>query len=226
VSDLIGKGIYWLKDFMHYRLFTSFIPNRSKAKEMIPLWIKVVYSVFVCITVVIYTRKWGWANFLWFSDIALVVTVPALWTESPLLASMMTLAILLPEVFWNISFFFRLITRKRISGLTDYMFDAERPRYLRALSFFHIFLPPLLVWMVVCLGYAPEALWYQTALAWVVFPLSYWVSSPQENINSVFGPGDQPQKRIHPLAYLGLVMIAFPLLIYFPTHLVLRLLLK
>lgn len=191
---------------------------------MIPLWIKVSYTVFVCITVVIYARKWGWANFLWFSDIALVLTVPALWFESRLLASMMTLAILLPEVFWNVSFITRLISGNRISGLTDYMFDEKKPRYLRALSLFHIFLPPLLVWMVALLGYAPEALWYQTALAWVVLPLSYLVSGPQENINSVFGPGDQPQKRMHPLAYLVLLMIATSLLIYLPTHLLLRML--
>lgn len=191
---------------------------------MIPLWIKVSYTVFVCITVVIYARKWGWANFLWFSDIALVLTVPALWFESRLLASMMTLAILLPEVFWNVSFITRLISGNRISGLTDYMFDEKKPRYLRALSLFHIFLPPLLVWMVALLGYAPEALWYQTALAWVVLPLSYLVTGPQENINSVFGPGDQPQKRMHPLAYLVLLMIATSLLIYLPTHLLLRML--
>jgi hypothetical protein len=189
---------------------------------MIPLWIKVAYTVFVCITVVIYARKWGWANFLWFSDVALVLTMPALWAESPLLASMMTLAILLPEALWNFGFFTRLITGKRISGLTDYMFDEQRPRYLRALSLFHVFLPPLLVWMVARLGYAPEALWYQAALAWVVLPLSYRVSGPQQNINSVYGPGDRPQKRMHPLAYLALLMVVLPLFVYLPTHLLLR----
>lgn len=189
---------------------------------MIPLWLKLSYTVFVCITVVIYARKWGYANFLWFSDIALVTTVPALWWESRLLASMMALAILLPEVFWNLGFFLRLLTGKRMGGLTDYMFDRTKPLYLRALSLFHVFLPPLLVWMVARLGYAPNALWAQTLLAWVVLPLSYLLADPKENVNSVYGPGDRPQHRMPPLVYLGVVMLAFPLLVYLPTHLILQ----
>lgn len=189
---------------------------------MLPLWIKVAYTVYVGITVVIYARKWGWANFLWFSDVALVLTVPALWAESRLLAGMMTLAILLPEAFWNLSFFTRLLTGWRISALTDYMFDRQKPRYLRALSLFHVFLPPLLVWMVARLGYAPQALWCQTVLAWLVLAVSYRVSTPQANINSVFGPGDRPQKLLPPLAYLVVLMVVLPLLIYLPTHLLLR----
>lgn len=189
---------------------------------MIPLWLKLVYTIFVCITVVIYARQWGWANFLWFSDIALVLTVPALWLESALLASMMSLAILLPEIFWNLSFFTRLITRRRLGGLTDYMFDKSRPLYLRALSLFHVFLPPLLVWMVARLGYAPAAFWGQTLLAWVVLSLCYGLTDPKDNINSVFGPGAQPQRRIPAPAYLALVMLFFPLAIYLPAHFVLQ----
>src|SRR5262249_40872039 len=49
-------------------------------------------------------------NFLWFSDIALLVTMPALWLESPLLASMMAVAVTLPELAWNLDFFVRLTT--------------------------------------------------------------------------------------------------------------------
>ncbi|MGH8709760.1 MAG: hypothetical protein ACREVA_00300, partial [Burkholderiales bacterium] len=62
----------------------------------------------------------------------------------------------------------------------------------------------------------------QTALAWVVLPLCYWLTNPAENINWVFGFGNKPQKRMAPLAYLGLLMVGFPVLIYLPTHLLLR----
>jgi hypothetical protein len=44
-----------------------------------------------------------------------------------------------------------------------------------------------------------------------------------ENVNWVFGWTAKPQKYMPPLAYLGLVMIGFPLLIYLPTHWVLQL---
>ena len=191
---------------------------------MIPLWMKLAYTIFVIVTVVIYFREYGPGNFLWFSDIALIVMVPALWLESRLLASMMAVGTLLPEIFWNISFFARLITAKRISGLTDYMFDPTKPVYLRALSLFHVFLPVLAFWMVAKLGYTPAAWIAQTVLAWIVLPLTYLLTDPKENINWVHGLSSKPQKRIPPLVYLGLVMIMFPVIIYLPTHLILKLL--
>ena len=192
---------------------------------MIPLWLKVAYTVFVAILVPVYARKYGPTNFLWFSDIALLVTVPALWFESALLASMMALGVLLPEVVWNVSFFVGLFAGRPVLGLAGYMFDPEKPRYLRALSLFHIFLPVLLVWLVARLGYEADALVAQTALAWVVLPLTYAVTDPERNINWVHGPAGEGQRRIPPVVYLVLLMIAFPLLVYGPTHLLLRALL-
>ena len=190
--------------------------------ESIPLWLKIAYTVFAAVTVAIYLRKYPLWNFLWFSDIALIATVPALWLESSLIASMMLVGILLPEISWNGAFFVRLATGKRLFGLTDYMFDPTKPRYLRAISLFHVFLPIVLLWMVAVLGYDTRALLAQTALAWIVLPLSYWLGNPKvENLNWVFGWKAEPQTSIPPLAYLGLVMIGYPLLIYLPTHLAL-----
>jgi hypothetical protein len=131
---------------------------------MFPFWLKLTYTVFVAILVPVYAKKWGWGNFLWFSDIALLLMVPALWFESRLLVSMVAVGVLFPESFWNVSYFARLITGKRIGALTDYMFDAEKPLWLRSLSLFHVFLPVLIVWMVARLGYEPFAGLAQTAL--------------------------------------------------------------
>jgi len=193
---------------------------------MIPLWIKFAYTLFAAVTVAVYAVKYGPGNFLWFSDIALLAAVPALWLESSLLASMMTIGILLPEVFWNVTFFGRLFTGKRLAGLTDYMFDPQKPLFLRSLSLFHVFLPVLLLWMIARLGYAPGAWIAQTALAWIVLPMTYWFTDPQKNINWVYGPGSGPQKRLPALIYLCLLMIFFPAVIYFPTHLLLQTLFK
>ena len=191
---------------------------------MIPLWIKVSYTLFVVLTAAVYTVKYGLGNFLWFSDIALLATVPALWFESSLIASMMAIGILLPEVFWNVSYFVRLVTGRRLAGLTDYMFDAQLPLYLRALSLFHVFLPVLLLWMITRLGYAKEAWLAQSVLAAIVLPLTYLFTDSAKNINWVHGPGTKQQKLFHPLVYLFLLMIVFSLLIYLPTHLLLQVL--
>ena len=52
---------------------------------MIPLGLKTIYTLYVCVLVPIYWRQYGQANFLWFSDIALLALVPALWLENALL---------------------------------------------------------------------------------------------------------------------------------------------
>ena len=190
--------------------------------ELIPLWLKVSYTFFTVVTVAVYLKKYPLWNFLWFSDIALIGAVPALWFEESLIASMILVGVLLPELIWNGAFFTRLATGRRLFGLTDYMFDKTKPLYLRAISLFHVFLPVLLLWMVAVFGYDSRALLAQTVLAWVVLPLSYWLGDPKvENLNWVFGWTAEPQTLIPPLAYLGITMIGLPLLIYLPTHLIL-----
>jgi hypothetical protein len=72
---------------------------------VIPLGLKVVYTISVCALVPIYWRQYGPANFLWFSDIALLAFVPALWLENALLASMMAVSVVFFEAPWNIDFF-------------------------------------------------------------------------------------------------------------------------
>lgn len=189
--------------------------------SVFPLPVKIAYTLFVAILFPVYLKKYGWTNFLWFSDVAFFVSWLALLTESSLLASMMALASLIPELVWNIEFFGRLIFKFKGLGLTDYMFDKEKPLYLRALSLFHIFLPLLILWMVSELGYNSKAIYAQALFSWVILILSYVFSPVEENINWVFGFG-KAQKRLHSLVYLVLLMILLLLVIYLPTHLILK----
>jgi hypothetical protein len=185
------------------------------------LWLKVAWTVQVAVIVPVYVVAWGWRNFLWFSDIALIGVGVALWLESGLIASMMALAVLLPEVLWNASYFGRLLFGLRISDLAGYMFDPAKSRFVRGLSLFHVTLPVVLLWMLYELGYDPRALPAQTVLAWIVLPLTYAVTTPaDENINWVRAPAPW-QGRVPPLAWLALAMVAFPVALYLPTHFVL-----
>lgn len=188
---------------------------------MLPLWLKIIYTAFVVFVVVVYTRQYGFANFLWFSDIALLLTVPALWIESSLIASTMTIAIVFFEIVWNVNYFGRILTGKKFIGLSDYMFDASIPLWIRSLSLFHVFLPPLLVWMVYKLGYDRRAFLFQTILALIVLPASYLFSTQQENVNWVYGFGSKPQTWMPAQVFVLVLMIGFPLVVYLPTHLLL-----
>jgi len=199
--------------------FAEIIPIND---AVFPLWIKIAYTLFVIILVPVYWKNWGLANFLWFSDVALFGTLVALWMESSLIASMMGVAVLFPEVAWNVSYFTRLLTGKNIFSLTDYMFDENRSLFLRSLSLFHVFIPILILWLIADIGFHNDSLYYQTLFGWTVLLVTYFFTDAKENINWVFGPGSSPQKKINPHIYFFIVMLAFPLALYLPTYLFLR----
>ena len=185
---------------------------------MLPLWLKIIYSVFVAILVPIYWKQYGPANFLWFSDIALLTMLPALWLENALLVSMMALSILLLELVWNIDFWTQLVTGKSMVALSAYMFDPDIPLFIRGLSLFHVALPVLVVWLLYRLGYDRRALLWQTIVALVVLPISYLFTNPRENINWVYGLGEKPQHIMPEWLFVLSLMIGIPLLIYLPMH--------
>ena len=190
--------------------------------EPIHLWVKLSYTAFLCVLVPVYWSHYGPKNFLWFSDIALFATGAALWLESSLVASMMAVAVLLPETAWNADFIVRLATGRSPFRLSEYMFDRRNPAYLRALSLFHVPLPIVLVWLVHRLGYDRRAWLLQTVLAAIVLPVTYWLTDPAENVNWVHGLGVTPERRLPPRLYVALLVIGFSLVLYLPVHLVLR----
>ena len=57
--------------------------------HQIPLWLKLAYSAFVAVLVPYYLHQYGPLNFLWFCDVALLMTMataaPSLekWLASP-----------------------------------------------------------------------------------------------------------------------------------------------
>jgi len=190
----------------------------------IPLWLKLAFSAYTAVLLPAYALRAdaGLRNFLWFSDLALFTTVAALWLENSLLASTTAVGVLGPELLWTLSFFVRLLTGKRVSGLTDYMFDSRRSRFMRGLSFYHAALPFTLIWLVASLGYDTRAVLVMTIAAWIILPTTYWLTRPEHNINWVFGFGNPPRRPLPPGLWVIALMIGFPALIYLPTHLLLQ----
>jgi hypothetical protein len=196
----------------------------ARIRGRIPWWLKLVYTLFVALLVPVWWIEYGPANFLWASDIALLATMVALWRESRWLASMMAVAVLLPELVWNLDFFARLLAGRDLLGLdaTGYMFEPRRSPWVRGLSLFHVFLPLLLLWLVQRLGHHPRAWLATSALCWLVLPLSYLFTDPARNINWVFGWSGTPQTWLPGPVYLAVLMLVLPLGVYLPTHLLLQ----
>jgi hypothetical protein len=188
----------------------------------IPLWFKLAYTALVLYVMFVWWKNYGWTNFLWFSDIAFIGAVPAMWFESAAMASVLTVAVLLPELLWNVDYLLRILLRRRITGLTDYMFEPERPLLLRGLSLFHVPLPLVLLWMVAAYGYdAAVGLGGAVILAAIVLPWSRFVSTPDKNINWTYGLG---ARRVSwpGWAWVSVLFVAFVLFVFIPTDWALR----
>jgi hypothetical protein len=203
------------------------------AKQRIPYSVKLLYSAFVAIVVPLYWTTYGPWNFLYFCDVALLVTVGAIWTESPLLVSMQAVAIVVPQRLWVVDLLCRVVVGVEITGVTSYMLEGSIPLYLRSLSLFHGWLPFFLVWLLWRLGYDRRALAIQSVAAIAILLLSYLFGPapppPAEdpnravNINYVYGLTDKhPQTLTAPSLWLAALIAINIIVFYIPSHFIFR----
>jgi hypothetical protein len=183
---------------------------------MFPLWLKLAYTGYVAVLVPAYLRQYGPGNLLWFSDVALILGLVAMWLHRPLLASTQAVAVLVPDSLWTMVFLMRVTTGLRLVNI-DYMFDASIPQLVRALSLFHVWLPFLLIWMVFRLGYDRRALGLQVGLGTVLLIATYVLTPPENNVNWVHRWGN-----LRGPWPIFLSIVVFPIGFYLPAHLLLR----
>jgi hypothetical protein len=200
-----------------------------RSSNRLPLWLKLAYSAFLAVLLPVYWRNYGPTNFLYFCDLALIVTLVGIWIESPLLVSMCAVGILMPQTLWVVDFAFGLFGVS-LTGLTDYMFERDRSLFLRGLSLFHGWLPFLLAALIWRLGYDRRAFAAWTGVTWILLPVCFFFLPPPNpnpgltpvNINYVWGMSDHAaQSFVDPAVWLIGMMVGMPLLLYAPVHLLL-----
>jgi hypothetical protein len=197
--------------------------------DRLPLALKLAYTAFMAVFVPVYWHYYGPTNFLYFCDVALIITLVGVWIESPLLISMCTVGILAPQALWVVDFLGNIVGIK-ITGMTDYMFDGDRSLFLRGLSLFHGWLPFFLVLLVWRLGYDRRGLAAWTVLAWVLLLICYFFMPPPRpdagltpvNINYVWGLSDTaPQGFVPPAVWFVGLIVLMPAVLFAPAHLLL-----
>ena len=192
------------------------------ASTLVPLWLKVAWTTMVIVIVLIYWRHRGPANFLWFSDITFLVLVPGLWLESSFLVSFAACLVLVAELLWSVSFFGQLLHLPRVIGLADYMFDQGTPLWLRAVSLFHVPLLVVIIWGPWRLGYDPGVYPWAVLLTWLVLLLTRWLTIPERNINHVYRFPFAAGAGLTAVQHMLVLMIAVPLVLQLPGHVLLR----
>src|SRR5262245_6081151 len=170
------------------------------ADRRLPLWLKLVWTVWVVVWVPLYYKQWGFSTFLWFCDIANLMILAALWTESPLIFSWQAVSVLLFQIAFSIDVVGRAVSGRHLIGGTEWVFNDSRiPLYIKFLSVgMHLASPPLLIWSVRRLGYDRRAIWCQIALICVLLPVCWWGWDADLNLNWVYKPFNKPQVWMSP----------------------------
>jgi len=192
----------------------------------VPLALKLVYTAYMAVFIPVYWHYYGPTNFLYFCDVALILTLFAIWPENALLISMCAVGIVVPQAVWVAD----LIANAAgfpLLGMTDYMFDGDRSLFLRMLSLFHGWLPFLLIFLVWRVGYDRRALPAWTVLAWGLLAVSFFLLPPPTaspglvpvNVNYVWGMSDRAAQTFVPAwVWLAGQLAGLPLIAYAPTH--------
>ncbi len=205
---------------------------RFNTTPLIPLGAKLLITAYVAVLIPVYWITYGPTNFLFFCDMALIMTTVAMWRESPLLVSAAAVGILLPQLLWATDFISSLLGIP-MTGMTDYMFQASIPLYVRFLSFFHFWLPFLLIWLLRKTGYDPRGLPLWMGLAFTSLYVCYFFMPPPPaplqnpalpvNINYVYGFSDvKPQTWLPEPVWFVVLQFMLVFLLFLPTHWLLK----
>lgn len=183
----------------------------------IPLWLKVLWTIWVLVWAPLYWRQYGLQNFLFFCDLGNLFIAAALWLESPLLFSWQASGLLIFQTLFTIDLAVAMLSGRHLIGGTEYMFDAHISLAIRLLSLFHVAAPPLLLWGIWRLGYDRRGWKYQTLTAWIVVPINYFWR-PQFDVNWARGPFFHEQHTVPGFVYSFGYLVIVPAVVYFPTH--------
>jgi len=187
----------------------------------VPLWLKIGWTAWVLAWAPIYWRQYGLQNFLYFCDLGNILVALGLWLESPLIFSWQANGLLLFQTLYTVDLAGAVFSGRHLIGGTEYMFDPHISLWVRLLSLFHVVTPPLLLWAIWKLGYDKRGWKFQTLTTLIVVPINYFWR-PQADVNWARGLFFREQHVVPGWLYLGIYLIALPLLVYWPTHLLLQ----
>jgi hypothetical protein len=190
------------------------------AREVPPLW-RWGAVLWLAIWVPSYARTWGWANFLAYCDMAVLVTCVGLWLGSARLLSSQALATVPFGALWAIDAGSRLLTGRHLFGGTEYLWNGSVPLLVRLLSLFHLVLPVVVLLALRRTGYERRGFSVQIAITAVLLCAARALA-PARNLNYAFADPLLHKPWGPPPLHLLAMLVGMTVVIYLPVHLLLR----
>jgi hypothetical protein len=200
---------------------TIAIPPLTVPDKKLPALARWGAVVWIAVWAPAYWHAWGPANFLHLCDLAVFLTCIGLWSSNRLLLSSQAVSSLLVDLAWVLDAGWAFLAHHHLIGGTEYLFDARIALWIRLLSLFHIVLPPLLLWALWRTGYDRRAWSLQTGIALLAFVASRF-TNPVSNINFAFRDPFWHRQFGPAPVHVALSVAALSIVVYLPTHLILR----
>jgi hypothetical protein len=192
--------------------------HRAAAQARLPEALRWAALAWLAVWVPAYGHAWGLANFLHLCDIAVFLTCIGLWGRNRLLLSSQLVSSLLVDAAWCVDAVSSVCLNRRLIGGTLYLLDPHTAAWIRALSWFHLLLPALLLWVIWRTGYDRRAWALQCAIALLAFVAARF-TNPATNINYAFRAPFM-NRQIGPAPVHVLVSVLFlAFFAYLPAHL-------
>lgn len=185
----------------------------------LPLPVRLAFTTWLAAWLVIMLPEVGPKNFFWLCNAAKFLILASLWTGNRFLVSSQAGTVVLVGAGWSLDVLVGVFTGGSVTGLTAYMFDPEVALLLRLSSLYHVALPLLVLWMLWRLGYDRRAWWFQCVLGTLLVLGGWLFTEPWRNVNLVFQPELAGWAWISPGAWVALLLLVYPLVIYLPGHL-------
>jgi hypothetical protein len=186
-----------------------------------PNWMRWLALAWFALWFPTYWRTWGVANFAHLCDVAVILTCIGMWTDSALLISSQAAGALLIDLAWTADAASRIFLRKALFPGNEYLTDPRYPLWIRSLTGFHVVMPVLLIWGVYLLGYDRRGWALQSAIALPVLIVARF-TNPRTNINFVFSDPFFHRAWGPAPTHISVVWLFMMVIVYLPTHLVLR----
>ncbi|MCC5809731.1 MAG: hypothetical protein JJU06_05095 [Ectothiorhodospiraceae bacterium] len=191
-----------------------------------PRGVALGFTAWMLFWVPVILWAYGAANFLWLCNVAQFIILYVVWRGNRLLLSSQAGTVVLVGVVWTADFLLGVVSGGDWAAFTNYMFNPDNPLLARATSLYHIGLPVLMIWLLLRMGYDRRGPWLQTALGTAVVATSWLFADPERNLNWTVSPFGLEQVWLPEPVFIVALLVAYPLLLYWPGHGLVLLLLR
>jgi hypothetical protein len=165
-----------------------------------------------------YTSAHGVWHFLQLCNLGVLLSCLGVFFGSNILLSSQAVATPMIGLFWVTDYFCKLITGRFIHGGTAYMWDVSIPWFVRALSFYHLFLPIFLIYFVHKIEYDVRGWRLQSMIGFFAILLGLFLVPESENLNYVY---HWPNGRVlfnQPFLHAMFSFVLLVTIVYWPAH--------